>query len=89
MPPFAVLILVAVILILVRVCLFKAFKISSDRVDGRVIVITGGNTGIGLETAKELARRGASVIVIGCRDIAKVSLGAGFELRSGQAIKGT
>ena len=33
---------------------------------------TGGNTGIGLETAKELAKRGAAAIIIGCRDTIKV-----------------
>ena len=34
---------------------------------GKTIVITGANSGIGLETARELARRGAA-IVMACRD---------------------
>ena len=34
--------------------------------DGQLALITGANTGIGLETARVLARQGASV-VLGCR----------------------
>jgi retinol dehydrogenase-12 len=33
------------------------------RLDGKVAIVTGANTGIGFETAKELARNGAEVIL--------------------------
>ncbi|XP_046687524.1 retinol dehydrogenase 13-like [Homalodisca vitripennis] len=42
----------------------------STNADGKVIVITGANTGIGRETALELAKRKAKV-VMACRDIKK------------------
>ena len=39
---------------------------------GKVAVVTGGNGGLGLETAREMARRGASVI-IGARNLDKAA----------------
>ncbi|MGH0123260.1 UNVERIFIED_CONTAM: hypothetical protein FKN15_011479 [Acipenser sinensis] len=44
---------------------------SSDaRLDGKTVIITGANTGIGKETALDLARRGARIIMA-CRDMEK------------------
>ncbi|XP_029454716.1 retinol dehydrogenase 12-like [Rhinatrema bivittatum] len=43
---------------------------STAKLHGKVVIITGANTGIGKETARDLAQRGARVI-IACRDILK------------------
>lgn len=43
---------------------------SKNRLDGKIAIITGGNTGIGYETGLDFAKRGARVI-LACRDIKK------------------
>ncbi|XP_028263545.1 retinol dehydrogenase 13-like [Parambassis ranga] len=43
---------------------------STATIKGKTVVITGANTGIGKETARELAKRGGRIIM-GCRDMQK------------------
>uniref|UniRef100_A0A4W5QIX6 Retinol dehydrogenase 13 n=1 Tax=Hucho hucho TaxID=62062 RepID=A0A4W5QIX6_9TELE len=48
---------------------------SKAKIPGKTVVITGANTGIGKETAKELAKRGGRIIM-GCRDMEKCETAA-------------
>src|SRR4030095_4934823 len=45
-------------------------KMSNEKLNGKVAFITGGNRGLGLETARELGKQGI-VVVVGSRDSKK------------------
>ncbi|XP_035828274.1 retinol dehydrogenase 13 isoform X2 [Aplysia californica] len=44
-----------------------------ERIAGKTVIVTGANTGIGKETARELARRGGRIIMA-CRDLDKCEI---------------
>jgi NAD(P)-dependent dehydrogenase (short-subunit alcohol dehydrogenase family) len=57
---------------------------NSKRLDGKIAVITGANTGIGKEIAKDLSSRGAKIIML-CRNVDKAKE-ASKEIESDGAI---
>lgn len=46
----------------------KSFQIDYSNVPGKVVVVTGANSGLGYETSKEILRHGGRVIMA-CRDL--------------------
>lgn len=46
-------------------------------VDGRTVLITGGPTGLGLNAARQLAEKGANVIIV-ARDVTRLQEGIAF-----------
>ncbi|KAK3860412.1 hypothetical protein Pcinc_033532 [Petrolisthes cinctipes] len=62
-------------LVVLRVWLQGPNCRSKARLNGKTVVITGCNTGIGKETARDLSSRGARVVML-CRDLQKAKLAA-------------
>ena len=84
---------VAVVAIVVLAGLFLLKKYlsggvcrSKARLDGKTVIITRANTGIGKETALDLAKRGARVI-LACRDLDKANTAAN-EIREASGNSG-
>lgn len=50
---------------------------SKNKLSGKTVIITGANAGIGKETAIDLAKRGARVIMA-CRDLKKAAAAKGM-----------
>ena len=57
-------------ILLLRMFLKGTLYTSNTRLDGKTAIITGGNAGIGFETAKDLVKRGSSLKVIHCMSLA-------------------
>ena len=67
MPPGSVSILLLILLYFIRRYIKGKNCLVKRKLEGKIIVITGANSGIGLETAKTLALYGGTVI-LACRD---------------------
>jgi NAD(P)-dependent dehydrogenase (short-subunit alcohol dehydrogenase family) len=51
--------------------LFAKLPYPKSSFPGQTVIITGSNTGLGLEAARHIARLGASKVILACRTISK------------------
>lgn len=54
----------------------RSLHVPATNLTGRVVVVTGANVGLGLETAIHLAKLNPSTLVVACRDEAKGAVAA-------------
>ncbi|XP_017550979.1 retinol-DH_like_SDR_c domain-containing protein isoform X1 [Pygocentrus nattereri] len=71
----------AISLVLLRRWIAGGVCYSRVRLDGKTVVITGANTSIGKETARDMAKRGARV-VMACQDLTRAEKAAAEIRRS-------
>lgn len=79
---------VGVLLYFIRQYFQGARCTSNVRLEGKTVLITGANTGIGYETAKDMAARGARVI-LACRSMEKAETAADYirkETKNGNVV---
>jgi len=57
-----------------------------ERLRGKVIVVTGGSSGIGLAVAERIAAEGAAVVIGARREAAGEAAAEGIRAAGGQAV---
>merc|ERR1711936_351086 len=71
-----ILLVLAGLLYLIRRWMQGPARVSEDvKLEGKTVVITGANTGIGKATAMDMSRRGAKVVIL-CSDMEKAEAAA-------------
>jgi NAD(P)-dependent dehydrogenase (short-subunit alcohol dehydrogenase family) len=61
---------------------FRINILLQEKFEGKTVLITGANSGIGKETAKDFARRGAKVI-LACRNLKTANQARGEKITTG------